>query len=435
MRINIPETDQERIVIVGGGFAGLTLAKKLRKSGYLIVLVDKNNFHQFQPLFYQVATAGLEPSSILYPLRKMFQRSPNVYIRVTKVTSIEPENNRVNTEFGILNYDHLVLAHGADTNYYGNKKLAENVIPMKSVSEALVLRNTLFADFEQALTSDDTEEKLALLDIVIVGGGPTGVEVAGALAEMKQHILPKDYPELNMDDIKIHLIQGADCLLKGMSDEASKAALDFLEKLGVDVKLNTRVKDYDGRCLTMTDDSKLEARKVIWAAGIQGNTIPGLPENAVGSGRRLKVDTLNRVEGTENIYALGDIAIMASEELPYGHPQVAQVAIQQAENLAKNFLKKKNGKALKPFIYKDLGSMATIGRRRAVVDLPNWKFQGTFAWLTWLFVHLMQLIGFKNRIFVFFNWVWNYLFYDQSLRLIIHTREKLRLGQKKSGQN
>lgn len=423
MKINIPETEQERIVIVGGGFAGLTLAKKLRKSNYLVVLVDKNNYHQFQPLFYQVATAGLEPSSIVYPLRKMFQRNPNIFIRVAEVEEIETDKNRVITSYGILNFDHLVLAHGAATNYFGNKKLAKNVIPMKSVSEALGLRNIIFHDFEHALTSDNQKEKKSLLKIIIVGGGPTGVEVAGALAEMRKHIIPKDYPELNPEDIEIHLIQGADCLLDGMSSESSNSALKFLEELGVEVRLNTRVKGYNGETLTMEDGSELNAHKVIWAAGIRGNTIPGLPEDSIGSGNRIKVNEFHQVEGFKNIYALGDISIMSDDVKEHGHPQVAQVAIQQAENLAKNFKNRLKQKTPKSFKYKDLGSMATIGRKKAVVDLPGWKFQGTLAWITWLFVHIVQLVGFKNKIFVFFNWVWNYLFYDQSLRLIIRPKK------------
>lgn len=433
MRINIPETDKERIVIVGGGFAGLTLASKLRRSNYLTVLVDRNNYHQFQPLFYQVATAGLEPSSIVYPLRKMFQQNPDTYIRVTDVLSIEPEKNRVITTHGILNYHHLVLAHGADTNYYGNKQLAENVIPMKSVSEALYLRNSILLDFENALTSDDPEERAALLSIVIVGGGPTGVEVAGALAEMRQFVLPKDYPEIGPSEVKIILIQGADCLLETMSDESSKAAMDFLQKMNVEVRLNQQVKDFDGAHLTMADGSQIAAKKVIWAAGVRGNTIPGLPAESIGPSNRIKVDGLNLVEGFENIYAIGDIAYMHSEQAPKGHPQVAQVAIQQAENLAKNFKAKLLKKPLKPFVYNDLGSLATIGRRRAVADLPQFKTQGTFAWLIWLLVHLLQLIGFKNRLFVFMNWVWNYVFYDQSLRLIIRSSPKsLYRAQKKA---
>lgn len=424
MRINIPETGQKRIVIVGGGFAGLTLADKLKKTNYLTVLVDKNNYHQFQPLFYQVATAGLEPSSIIYPLRKMFHKNKNTYIRVTEVESIEPENKRVLTSFGILNYDYLVVAHGADTNYFGNKNIEKNVIPMKSVGEALGLRNTLFTDFEHALTSVADAEVNALLNIVIVGGGPTGVEVAGALAEMKKQIIPKDYPELDVNKIGIHLIQGADCLLKGMSNEASESALEFLKNLGVKVQLKTRVTDYDGHFLTLKDGSKIAAKKVIWAAGIRGNTIKGLPEDSVGGGNRLKVNHFNQVEGVENIYAIGDIAIMASEDKPYGHPQVAQVAIQQAKQLAVNFKALAKNKPMQAFEYSDLGSMATIGRKRAVCDIGKLKFQGTFAWLIWLFVHLLQLIGFKNKVFVFINWVWNYMFYDQSLRLIIKTKEK-----------
>lgn len=423
MRINIPETDQKRIVIVGGGFAGLNLALKLRRTNYLVVLVDKNNYHQFQPLFYQVATAGLEPSSIIYPLRKMFQRNKNIYIRVTEVQKIEPKNNRVITPFGILNYDYLVLAHGADTNYFGNKNIERNVIPMKSVGEALVLRNILFSDFENALTSDDPEEINALLNIVIVGGGPTGVEVAGALAEMKKQIVPKDYPEMNADQVCIHLIQGADCLLNGMSDEASDAALKFLQKLDVKVQLNARVTDYDGKNLTLKDGQKIAAKKVVWAAGIKGNFIEGLPNEVIHNGNRLKVNAFHQIEGFENIYAIGDIAAMISEEYPYGHPQVAQVAIQQGKNLASNFKALLKNKKQHPFHYKDLGSMATIGRKRAVVDLAYWKFQGAFAWLVWLFIHLLQLIGFKNRVFVFINWVWNYLFYDQSLRLIIKSQD------------
>ena len=295
---------------------------------------------------------------------------------------------------------------------------------MKSVGEALVLRNIVFSDFENALTSDDPDEINALLNTVIVGGGPTGVEVAGALAEMKKQIIPKDYPELDADKVCIHLIQGSDCLLKGMSPEASAAALKFLQDLEVKVQLNARVTDYDGKHLTLKDGQKIAAKKVIWAAGIRGNFIEGLSEDVIAGGNRLLVNDYNQIKGYENIYAIGDIACMNSEELPYGHPQVAQVAIQQGKNVASNFKALSKNKELKPFQYNDLGSMATIGRKRAVCDLSYWKFQGAFAWLVWLFIHLLQLIGFKNRVFVFINWVWNYLFYDQSLRLIIKAQDR-----------
>ncbi len=424
MRINIPETDQKRIVIVGGGFAGLKLARMLRRSGYLIVLVDKNNYHQFQPLFYQVATAGLEPRSIVYPLRKMFQKNKDVYIRVTEVTRIDPRKKQLATTLGVLNYDYLVLATGADTNYFGNEKIAANALPMKSVSEALYLRNEIFSDYENALTAAEYDERQPYLDIVIVGGGPTGVEVAGALAEMKQHILPKDYPELDCNEIDIHLIQGGPCLLQGMSQHASEAALKYLTALGVDVKLNARVVDYDGNHLIMQDGSHFAARKVIWAAGIKGAIIPGLPDEAYGRGNRLIVNRFHQVQGFEDVFAIGDIAFMSEEKYPEGHPQVAQVAIQQAHNLGNYFLAKSKGKPPKPFSYKDLGSMATIGRKKAVADLPAIRMQGALAWFAWLFVHLLQLIGFKNKVFVFLNWVWNYFTYDQSLRLIIRPLRK-----------
>ena len=421
-KINIPETDQERIVIIGGGFAGLTLARKLAKANYQVVLIDKNNYHQFQPLFYQVAMAGLEPSSIVFPLRKLFQKYKNVFIRITKVESVDVDKKKLQTPLGIVNYDHLVIAIGADTNFFGNEKLAQLAIPMKSVSEALFLRNKILDDYEKALTTTDYEKRQGFVDIAIVGGGPTGVEVAGALAEMKKYILPKDYPELNTGEVDIYLIQSSPQLLKGMSEEASQKSLEFLTKMGVKVKLNTRVTDFDGSTIFMNDGTTIQTHKVIWAAGITCNRIEGLPEPCHTYGSRLQVDEYNRVEGTKNIYAIGDIAYMETEAYPQGHPQVAQVAIQQAKQLAKNIKAVQKGKDMEAFRYKDLGTMATIGRNRAVVDLPRYKFQGAFAWLIWMFVHLFNLLGIKNRLFVFINWVWNYLTYDQSLRLIIKPR-------------
>ena len=426
MYINIPPTEKERIVIIGAGFAGLSLARKLSKSSYQVVLLDKNNFHQFQPLFYQVAMAGLEPSSISFPLRKIFQKVKNVFFRMTEVDRVDTAAQLITTPLGDLHYDHLVLAMGADTNFFGNEEVRRHAIPMKSVSEALYLRNAILNDFEKALNVVDYDERQGLIDIVIVGGGPTGVEVAGALAEMKKYILPREYKELDCDEIDIHLIQGADCLLKGMSSEASEAAERFLSDIGVQVKLNTRVTGFDGKYVSMKDGSKIRTNKVIGAAGIRANTIEGMPEEVMTYGRRIKVNPYNQVEGFSRVYALGDLAYMEEEDFPEGHPQVAQVAIQQAENLAKNL--KKNFVEPKEFAYNDLGSMATIGRNRAVVDLSRVKFQGFFAWVVWLVVHLFALIGVKNKIFVFINWVWNYMTYDQSLRLII--RPYLPFGKK-----
>jgi NADH dehydrogenase len=422
MKINLPETGQERIVIVGGGFAGLTLAKKLARTNYQVVLLDKNNYHQFQPLFYQVAMAGLEPSSIVFPLRKMFHKYKNVYLRVTEVLSINAQEKFLETSLGRCNYDHLVIATGADSNFFGNEKLEQLTIPMKSVSEALYLRNRILDDYEKALSETNFERRQGFIDIVIVGGGPTGVEVAGALAEMKKYILPKDYPELNVKEVDIHLIQGGPVLLQGMSEKASKKALEYLQQLGVKVKLNTRVTDYDGECVYINDGSKIPSKKVIWAAGITGCLIEGLPEEVVVRGNRVEVDEYCQVKGSDDIYAIGDIAYMTEKDYPQGHPQVAQVAMQMAKQLARNFKLKEKNKPPKSFHYKDLGSMATIGRNRAVVDLPNYKFSGAFAWFVWLFVHLFQLLGAKNKFFVFVNWVWNYFTYDQSLRLIIKPR-------------
>ncbi len=418
--INIPSTDQKRVVIIGAGFAGLTMARKISKSNFQVVLLDKNNYHQFQPLFYQVAMAGLEPSSIAFPLRKIFQKKKNVFIRVTKVERVDTENNTIETALGSLKFDYLIIAIGATTNFFGNKDIQDKVIPMKSVSEALYLRNRMLDDYEKAVTTTDFEERQGLIDIVIVGGGPTGVEVAGALAEMKNFIIPKDYHELDHQEIDIYLIQGAPILLKGMSSHASENAERFLKELGVKVITNMRVNGYDGDFVHMADGSKIRTQKVIWAAGITGNKLKGFKEEVFTYGGRFAVNRFNQVAGHNNIFAIGDIAYMEEETFPQGHPQVAQVAIQQGKNLAKNLQRISKGEEkLEEFFYKDLGSMATIGRNKAVCDLPSYKFKGFFAWVTWLVVHLFSLIGVKNKIFVFINWSWNYLTYDQSLRLII----------------
>jgi len=419
MQFNIPDTGQKRVVIVGGGFGGLTLARQLSRSDVQIVLVDKNNYHQFQPLFYQVAMAGLEPSSISFPFRKVFQRCKNVFIRVTKVLSVQAEKNEITTEIGHLRYDYLVLAMGADTNWYGNERIRANAIPMKAVSEALFLRNNMFEDYERATIADNYDQRQPYLDIVVVGGGPTGVELAGSLAEMKRHIIPKDYVDLNRDEIDIHLIHGDPRLLNTMSPQASAKAEVYLRELGVQLWMDKVVTDYDGEVVTIDDGSTIRTDKVIWAAGITGNKLEGLPATALVRGNRLKVNEFNRLEGSENIFVIGDIASQSEEKWPNGHPQVAQVAIQQGKLLAKNLLRLQKGQSLQAFHYRDLGSMATVGRNKAVVDLPFWRFQGAFAWLVWLFVHLFAILGAKNKVFVFLNWLTNYFSYDQSLRLVI----------------
>ena len=421
IKINIPESERKRVVVVGGGFGGLTLARRLAKMAYQVVLIDRNNYHQFQPLFYQVAMSGLEPSSIVFPFRKLFQNEKNIFIRVTEVTEVKADQRRIITPLGYCNYDYLVLAIGADTNFFGNDRIEQLSLPMKSVSEALYLRNTILSDFEKALVTTEYNERQGLLDIVIVGGGPTGVELAGSLAEMRNNILPKDYPELRVgEEMDIYLAQGAPQLLVGMSEESSDKSKKYLEEMGVKVLLNTRVTDFDGEYAFLSDGQSIRCHKVIWAAGIKANRLPGVPESALTRGGRLAVDRFNRVRDTEHIFAIGDLAYMEEPDFPQGHPQVAQTAIQQGKHLAKNFKRELKGKEWEPFSYLDKGSMATIGRARAVVDLPlGYFFGGFLAWFVWLAVHLFAILGTKNKLFVFLNWLWNYISYDQSLRLII----------------
>ena len=422
MKANIPEVAEKRIVIIGGGFAGLTLLRKLVKQKYQLVLIDKNNYHQFQPLFYQVATAGLEPSAISFPFRKVFQSKKNVFIRKTEVSRIDTELKRVYTTIGHINYDYLVIAIGADTNYFGNMDIKRKSFPMKSVSEALGLRNRLLENYENALITEDPKEKEGLLNIVVVGGGPTGVELTGAIAEMKKFVLPKDYPELDFHRMHIYLLEASDALLKGMSDQSSHKAYEYLLKLGVKVWLDSRVKDYDGKNVILENGTTLRTDTLIWAAGVTGNRIEGFKPESYFRSNRFLVDRFNKVNGYECVYAIGDIAFMTEKDYPAGHPQVAQVAIQQARNLAANFERMTKNKQPEPFSYKDLGSMATVGRNLAVVDLPFIRFQGFVAWLVWMFIHLMSIVGVKNRLLIFINWLWNYFTYDQSLRLIIRPR-------------
>ena len=422
--LNIPDSPDPRIVIIGAGFAGLNLAKRLSKKKFQIVLIDRNNYHQFQPLFYQVAMAGLEPSSIIFPLRKVFQKSKNVHIRIAEVQNIIPENKRLQTSLGEIYYDQLVIATGATTNFFGKSSFENYTLPLKSLGESIDLRNAILSDLEHALMTPSYDERQGYIDIVIVGGGPTGVELAGALAEMRKYILPKDYPELDEKEVDIFLYQSGDRLLKGMSKKASEKALKFLTNLNVKVELGKRVSDYDGQYVYTSDGQKIRAHKVIWAAGITANHISGLENEVKTWGNRYKVNRLNQVLPHKDIYAIGDVAYMETELYPEGHPQVAQVAIQQSKNLSNNLIRKQEN----PFEYKDLGSMATIGRNKAVCDLPKFKFSGFLAWVLWLFVHVRSLIGFKNKLFVMINWLWNYLTYDQSLRVIINSGKKKRVN-------
>lgn len=416
--------NQKRVVIVGAGFAGLTLAKRLSSKYFQVVLLDKNNYHQFQPLLYQVATCGLEPSNISFPLRKVFRKQDNIFIRVADVESIDAAKHSINTSIGTISYDYLVLAHGSTTNFFQNMQLQKNAYSMKSVSEALLLRNTLLQNYERALIARNESERSALLNIVIVGGGPTGVELAGAIAEMKMKILPKDYTELNFAKMQIFLLDSMPGLLNGMSPVAGMTVEGYLAKLGIEVKTNTILKDYDGENVVLSGGETIKSKCVVMAAGVLGAEIGGIPESSLAPNKRIRVDVFNRILNAKDVFAIGDIALMPRPDYPKGHPQVAQVAIQQAKLLAKNLGHSINSEKFVPFKYVDKGSMATVGHNKAVAQIGRLKLRGFLAWFVWMFIHLISLIGFKNRIFVFINWVWQYFTYDPSLRMIIKPAEK-----------
>ena len=385
--------------------------------------MDRHNYHTFQPLLYQVATAGLEPSSISGPLRKLFKNKKNFYFRLAEVESIDATEKVVKTSLGGLVYDHLIVANGAKTNYFGSESNYKSAFPLKQVSQALSLRNSTLRCFEDALLVSDKEEAQSLLNFVVVGGGPTGVEVSGALSELRNNVLPKDYPELDFSKMKVYLIEGGSRLLNGMSEKSHRHAMDALEKMGVEVRLSTRVDSYDNGELKISDGSVLKAKTLIWAAGVTGNVISGLEGFTIKPSNRIQVNRFNEVVGADGLYALGDIASMETEAYPKGHPQQAPAAIQQAGLLVKNLNRKLEGKEMEPFTYTDKGSMATIGRNHAVCDLPgNIHFKGFFAWTIWMFVHLMSIIGFRNKVVILFNWVWNYITYDRSIRLILRAR-------------
>ena len=426
MSINIQRNQKKRVVIVGGGLGGLRLAEDLYGSGMQVVLIDKNNFHQFPPLIYQIASAGIDPSSISFPFRQIFRKRKDFYFRMAEARMVDTEKKILQTSIGKIDYDYLVLAAGATTNFFGNKNIEEWAIPMKTVPEAMGLRNALLSNFERALTCATEEERQELLNVVIVGGGATGVEIAGALSEMKRYVIPYDYPDMDSSLMHIYLIEAGDRLLAGMSQDSSKKAYDFLKSMGVDIQFGKMVTDYRDHKVIMKDGTEIPTRTFLWVSGIRANAMPGISEDHLGRGFRFKVDQFNRIPGLNDVFAIGDQCLQTTDPAYLnGHPQVAQVAIQQAKNLAKNIKRINEGHAddnsLTPFKYNNLGSMATIGRNKAVVEIGKFHSQGFFAWILWLVVHLRSILGVKNKMMVLLNWLWKYVSYNDSIRMITYS--------------
>ena len=423
MKANVERTDRKRVVIVGGGLGGLELAFKLVDDEFQVVLVDKNNYHQFPPLIYQVASGGLEPSSISFPFRRLFQGRKDFFFRMAEVQSVNTAEKTIQTTVGEIEYDYLVLAAGAKTNFFGNKDIEATTLPMKSVSEAMRLRNTILRNLELAETEDDPVRKQALMNIVIVGGGASGVEIAGAVAEMKKNIIARDYPDLDSSQMHIYLVNAGDRLLAGMDPVSSKRAERDLKDLHVHIRQPQFATEYKDGILKTSAGLEIPAQTVIWVSGICANTIEGVPAESVGHAGRLLTDRFCRVKGLQDVYAIGDLSLIeGDEEYPLGHPQLAQVAMQQAKTVAKNLKAVLKGKEVKPFRYKNLGVMATIGRNHAVAEISGRKFGGFPAWALWLVVHLRSILGVKNKTFILLNWVWNYINYKQSLRLILKAK-------------
>lgn len=424
MSINIQRNQKKRVVIVGGGLGGLRLAEDLYGSGMQVVLIDKNNFHQFPPLIYQIASAGIDPSSISFPFRQIFRKCKDFYFRMAEARMVDTEKKILQTSIGKIDYDYLVLAAGATTNFFGNKNIEEWAIPMKTVPEAMGLRNALLSNFERALTCATEEERQELLNVVIVGGGATGVEIAGALAEMRRYVIPYDYPDMDSSLMHIYLIEAGDRLLAGLSQESSQKAYEFLKSMGVDIQFGKMVTDYRDHKVIMKDGTEIPTRTFLWVSGIRANAMPGIDESHLGRGFRFKVDEFNRIQGVEDVFVIGDQCLQTSDAAyPNGHPQVAQVAIQQAKNLAKNLKLINQGadsSELTAFHYKNLGSMATIGRNKAVVEIGKFRSQGFFAWVLWLVVHLRSILGVKNKMMVLLNWLWKYVSYNDSIRMITY---------------
>ena len=424
MRANIRINELTRVVIVGAGLGGLQLAMHLRKAGFQVVIVDKNNYNQFPPLIYQVASAGLEPSSISFPLRRIFQGYKNYFFRMAEVREIDVKEKAIRTSVGTIHYNYLVLAMGATTNFFGNEDVERHALPMKTVEDAMALRNHVLLTLERAETEENAEKRQKFMNFVIVGGGPSGVEIAGALAEMKKGIVPKDYPDL-ADRMHIYLLNSGQRLLKAMDPVSSAWAERDLKKKGVHVRNGWRVTGYKDNVVSVGNGETIESATVIWVSGIKANVIGGVPEEAVGHSGRLLTDRFNRVKGMDDVFAIGDQCLVEGDpDWPLGHPQLAQVAMQQADNVARNLIRKERGEEMVPFTYKDLGTMATIGRKRAVAEIGRAKFGGLSAWMLWLVVHLRSILGVKNKFIVLLNWMWNYFNYKQSLRLILRPRQR-----------
>jgi NADH:ubiquinone reductase (H+-translocating) len=415
----IPESPLPRVIIIGGGFAGIEFTKKLSRDKFQLVMLDKHNYHTFQPLLYQVATSGLEADSITMPLRKIFAHRKNSYFRLCEVQSVEPDKKILHTNIGQLSYDYLIIATGTSTNYFGMENIMKNAMPMKTIPEALDLRSLILQNIEQSLLVGDKKLKQSYQDIVIVGGGPTGVELAGALSELKRNVLPNDYAEIDFRVMNIHIVEMGTRLLAGMSEKASEKAQDFLEEFGVKIWLGVSVTDYNALEVKLSSGGTLFTKTLIWTAGVKGLTIDGLPPSSITKGNRILVDDFSKVAGTENIFAIGDVAAMITKENPHPHLQVAYAAMEQGTHLAKNLNASQKGIPMKPFHYRHIGTLATIGRNRAVADFPFIRLQGRIAWFAWMFIHLMRLVGFRNRLVVFINWMWSYVNYDSAIRLII----------------
>jgi NADH:ubiquinone reductase (H+-translocating) len=414
---------KKSIIVIGGGFAGIQFIQALKKDTFEILLIDMLNHHQFQPLFYQVATSQIEPSSISFPLRKIFHKRKDVRIRLAEVLSVTPEESTIQTTIGSFSYDYLVIATGCKTNFFGNKEIHKHSYSLKSTYQSITIRNSILENFENILSANNNDIE-GLYNIVIVGGGPTGVELSGAFAEIKRNILPKDFHRIDFSKLSIILIEGSEHTLNTMSEKAKKSSAAYLKKLGVIIKTGLFVKNYDGEKISLSNGETIKTKNLIWAAGVTGNLLGGFPAEVITKTNRYKVDRFNKVDAFDNIFAIGDIAYMETPKYPHGHPQVANVAINQGKNLARNLKAQLKNKPEKPYEYKDLGSMATIGQNMAVVDLPFISFKGYFAWYVWMFLHLMLILSVRNKLIIFINWAWNYFSKNSSLRLILKDYKK-----------